>query len=257
MSTGLIIIVIVIILLLIIIIGVGIYLYTKLSKIQTVIGVDGTKPSNVVPNNRGTNISPNETTPTVPREPQKPPVIINKPATKLSEAQRVVGARDASWWKVLDGNGEELIQVGVEDTSKPADYDVECEVEVSAVGISDGPDTQTGKILGPILCKNLSGELTIIMNADGNDGVVDHYVPIKEFTCPSGYIQKAISYPNSTGISYICVPNEPNEQGSEPVDIITTEPTATDLPVGTCKVQTDCQPDEVCNDGKCTKIEDF
>lgn len=243
MSTGLIIILIIIMLLLIMIIGVGIYLYTKVKSL--VIGVDGTKDINIT--EKPSSIIPKET---------KPPVIIDKPNTKLSEPQRVLGARDASWWKVLDGNGKELIQVGTEDTSKPADYDVECEVEVSAVGISDGPNTQTGKILGPILCKNLSGELTIIMNADGNDGVVDHYVPIKEFTCPSGYIQKAITYPNSIGISYICVPNEP-EENSEPVDIVTTEPTATDLPVGTCKVQTDCQPNEVCNDGKCTKIEDF
>lgn len=228
------IILIVIIIILIVIIGIFIYLYNKVKRLN-IIKPDQAIP--VQPTSPTTNVIDKPTTEKV--------VVVDKPPTKNTNAQRVIGSRDASWWKVLDGTGNEVMSYGAEGN---VDYDVECEAEINAVGISDGIDTTTGKILGPVLCKNINGDLTIILNADGNDGVIDHYVPIKEYTCPSGYIQKAIAYPNSSGISYICVLETPVETTIE-----NEEP----LPEGTCKLQSDCQPDEICDDGKCKKIENF
>lgn len=171
---------------------------------------------------------------------------------------KVIGARDGSWFQVLDKQGDIVASFSTPETLSPNGtpvytFEAECpQGQVELVGIRSSPD---GERIGPVGCAVQATDTSPPqIQYVGTEGNIERLyslgrIPLSNSsmssTCPSGF-QRLMSSDGVTGqqignnaerlgmgIQYICVPE------------------------GECKFHRDCPDGTICSGGNCISVENI
>ena len=163
---------------------------------------------------------------------------------------KVVGARDGSWFQVLDRQGDIVASFSTPTSEdETPTFEAECpQGQVELVGIHSTPE---GERLGPVGCASDADGTPQIQYVGQNENIERLYslgriLPMSENTstgCPSGFqrlmetdgitgLRNGITMPIlSRGMRYICVPDDQ------------------------CKFHRDCPDGQICSGGQCIPVE--
>lgn len=197
----------------------------------------------------------------IPARPVSPPEPVEEISSTEEEPEitpverdyrpyRVIGARDGSWFQVLDRQGDVVASLSDPDTGEDAPtFEAECpQGQVELIGIRSTPE---GERLGPIGCASDANGVPQIQYIGQNENVERMYSlgrvlsPTEDDTsgCPSGFqrlmetdgitgVGNGISMPRlSRGVRYICIPDNQ------------------------CKFHKDCPDGQICSGGQCIPVE--
>lgn len=162
-----------------------------------------------------------------------------------NRAYRVIGARDGSWFQVLDRQGEIIASFSVPE-GEPT-FEAECpNGEVELIGIRSTAD---GNRIGPIGCATTASNGSRNIQYVGQQGNIERIYSLNESPpegdCPSGFrrlmtsdgitglLNGNIAERTATGIKYICIPD-------------TQE----------CNFHNDCPDGQICSGGNCIPPEE-